>query len=83
MALILMVLISNRALEAKGLEIMNSTRFLKVEGKALAYDDNEGAGPVVVCIPGFRVITLDPRGQGESEAFWDSYQARSTRQRLW
>jgi pimeloyl-ACP methyl ester carboxylesterase len=67
------------------------TPYLTLPDGRLAYDD-QGAGPVVICVPGmgdiraeyrlltpqllaagFRVVTLDPRGQGESAARWPDY----------
>lgn len=64
---------------------------LNIDNGTLAYDDN-GTGPLVVCLPGMgdnrttyrhlvplivaaghRVITMDPRGQGESSAVWADY----------
>lgn len=67
------------------------TRYLALPTGRIAYDD-QGTGPVVMCVPGmgdiraeyrllapqllaagFRVITLDPRGQGESDARWPDY----------
>lgn len=67
------------------------TSFLDVPGGRLAYSD-EGAGPLVVAIPGmgdlrsayrflasklveggYRVVSLDIRGHGESSVTWDDY----------
>jgi pimeloyl-ACP methyl ester carboxylesterase len=67
------------------------TRYLARPEGRVAYDE-QGAGPLVVCVPGmgdiraeyralapqlvaagFRVVTLDPRGQGESDARWADY----------
>jgi pimeloyl-ACP methyl ester carboxylesterase len=67
------------------------TRYLTLPQGRIAYDD-QGAGPVVICMPGigdiraeyrllapqlvaagFRVVTMDPRGQGESDARWADY----------
>jgi pimeloyl-ACP methyl ester carboxylesterase len=61
---------------------------LKTDLGTLAYDDT-GSGPLVVCLPGMgdnrttyrdllvaaghRVVTMDPRGQGESSAVWPGY----------
>ena len=70
-----------------------TTRFLDVPGGRLAYDD-QGAGQVVICVPGmgdiraeyrfltpqlldagYRVVTLDIRGHGESSVRWPEYSA--------
>jgi pimeloyl-ACP methyl ester carboxylesterase len=67
------------------------TRYMTLPDGRIAYDD-QGTGPVVICIPGigdlratyrlltpqlvaagFRVVTMDPRGQGESDARWADY----------
>jgi len=69
------------------------THFIEVAGGRLAYDD-QGAGPVVICVPGlgsnrseyrvlapqlvaagYRVVTIDPRGEGESSVGWAQYSA--------
>ncbi len=68
------------------------TQFLELPGGRLAYDDNGGPGPLVVCAPGlgdlrgqyrfvaaalrekgYRVVTVDLRGQGDSSARWPEY----------
>ena len=68
-----------------------STQFLSRPGGTIAYDDR-GAGPLVVCAPGFgdlrgeyrflaeqlvaagfRVVTMDLRGHGESSVGWRDY----------
>jgi pimeloyl-ACP methyl ester carboxylesterase len=70
------------------------TRFLETDGGRLAYDDNGGRGPVVICVPGmgdvrgqyrflaprlaasgYRVITIDIRGHGESSVSWKEWDA--------
>ena len=70
-----------------------TTRFLAVPGGRLAYDD-QGTGPVVICVPGmgdvraeyrlltphllaagYRVVTMDVRGHGESSVAWPEYSA--------
>ncbi len=70
---------------------MVETRYLTLPEGRVAYDD-QGAGPVVICMPGigdiraeyrlltpqllaagFRVVTMDPRGQGETSARWPDY----------
>lgn len=67
------------------------TRYLTLPAGRIAYDD-QGSGPVVICMPGigdiraeyrlltpqllaagFRVVTMDPRGQGETDARWADY----------
>lgn len=67
------------------------TRYMMLPEGRIAYDD-QGAGPVVICMPGigdiraeyrlltprlvaagFRVVTVDPRGQGETDARWPDY----------
>ncbi|MFD0684676.1 alpha/beta fold hydrolase [Actinomadura fibrosa] len=67
------------------------TRYLDLPDGRLAYDD-EGAGPLVVCLPsmldlrsqfrflrplllkaGYRVVTVDQRGMGDSDAAWPEY----------
>lgn len=67
------------------------TRYLALPTGRIAYDD-QGSGPVVICMPGigvmrteyrllapqlvaagFRVVTMDPRGQGETDARWADY----------
>ena len=72
------------------------TRYLAVDGGAIAYDDTGGAGPLVVAIPGmgdlrseyrllrpalqkagYRLVTMDVRGHGETSAVWDDYSARA------
>jgi pimeloyl-ACP methyl ester carboxylesterase len=68
-----------------------ATRFLDVKDGILAYDD-EGAGPLVICVPGmgdlrgeyrflaprlvaagYRVVSLDVRGHGETSVRWPDY----------
>jgi pimeloyl-ACP methyl ester carboxylesterase len=68
------------------------TKFLQVNGGTIAYDDTEGTGQPVVCLPlmgdmrqlfrftrerlvnaGYRVITMDLRGLGESSVNWPEY----------
>jgi pimeloyl-ACP methyl ester carboxylesterase len=65
---------------------------LKTSLGTLAYDDTQGDGELVVCLPGmgdnrttyrhltpllvaagYRVVTMDIRGVGESDAVWDDY----------
>jgi pimeloyl-ACP methyl ester carboxylesterase len=72
----------------------SETRFLETDGGRLAYDDNGGRGPVVICVPGmgdvrgqyrflaprlaasgYRVITMDVRGHGESSVSWKEWDA--------
>lgn len=72
-----------------------STAWLERDGGCLAYSD-EGAGPLVVCVPGigdlrqeyrflapalvaagFRAVSLDLRGHGESSTDWDDYRAEA------
>jgi len=63
------------------------TQFFHINNKKLAYDDT-GDGPLVICLPslgdirseyrfmvpaGYRVVTMDLRGMGESSAHWSSY----------
>lgn len=69
-----------------------ATRHLDLPGGRIAYDDTEGAGPLILCLPGlgdtrgvfrhaapllvaagYRVVTADLRGAGESSADWASY----------
>lgn len=68
-----------------------ATRFLRLPGGTIAYDDR-GSGPLVVMVPslgdlrqeyrllapplldaGYRVVTMDLRGHGESSAGWEGY----------
>jgi pimeloyl-ACP methyl ester carboxylesterase len=70
-----------------------TTNILAVPGGRLAYDD-QGTGPVVICVPsmgdiraeyrlltprllaaGYRVVTMDVRGHGESSVAWPEYSA--------
>ncbi len=67
------------------------TIFINLNGGQIAYDD-QGSGPLVVCVPGmgnlradyrfltpqlikagYRVITMDVRGHGESSTDWKDY----------
>jgi pimeloyl-ACP methyl ester carboxylesterase len=67
------------------------TRYLTLPEGRLAYDD-QGTGPVMICMPGmgvirqdyrllaprlvaagYRVVTVDPRGEGESDTRWPDY----------
>lgn len=67
------------------------TQYLTLPNGRIAYDD-QGSGPVVICVPGmgvirqdyrllaprlvaagYRIVTMDPRGQGESDARWPDY----------
>ena len=67
------------------------TRFMTLPEGRIAYDD-QGSGPVVICVPGmgdiraeyrlltprlvaagFRVVTMDIRGHGETDARWSDY----------
>ena len=67
------------------------TKYLNHENGRIAYDD-EGTGPLVVCIPslgdvrgeyrflipqlisaGYRVVSMDVRGMGESSTEWSDY----------
>jgi pimeloyl-ACP methyl ester carboxylesterase len=68
-----------------------TTKFLTVPGGKIAYDEN-GQGPLVVCVPGmgdlrsefrflvpqlaaagWRVVTMDVRGHGDSSVGWTDY----------
>lgn len=72
------------------------TQFLTTEGGAIAYDDTEGSGQLVIALPGmgdlrhqyrylrpflshagYRVVTMDVRGQGESSVEWSDYSAHA------
>ena len=67
---------------------------LSLREGSIAYEDSNGIGPILLCIPGigdtrgqyrfiapllksagFRVVTVDPRGQGDSDATFSSYSA--------
>jgi pimeloyl-ACP methyl ester carboxylesterase len=75
---------------------VSETRFLAVDGGQIAYDDTDGAGPLILAIPGmgdlrseyrllrpvllaagYRVVTMDVRGFGESSAHWADYSAHA------
>jgi len=81
---------------AIGLGSRAETRFLAVDGGQIAYDDTDGAGPLILAIPGmgdlrseyrllrpvllaagYRVVTMDVRGFGESSAYWADYSAHA------
>lgn len=68
------------------------TQYVKLSGGTIAYDDTQGEGQVVLCLPlmgdvrqvyrftrenlvkaGYRVITMDLRGLGESSTNWGDY----------
>ncbi|AFW01309.1 alpha/beta hydrolase [Gluconobacter oxydans] len=76
--------------------ISSETRFLKVDGGHIAYDDTGGDGPLILAIPGmgdlrseyrllcpilqnagYRVVTMDVRGFGETSAQWPDYSAHA------
>ena len=76
--------------------ITSETRFLKVDGGHIAYDDTDGDGPLILAIPGmgdlrseyrllrpilqnagYRVVTMDVRGFGETSAQWSDYSAHA------
>jgi pimeloyl-ACP methyl ester carboxylesterase len=72
------------------------TRFLKIDGGHIAFDDTGGDGPLVLALPGmgdlrseyrllrpalqaagFRVVTMDVRGFGQTSALWSDYTAHA------
>ncbi len=74
--------------------LLSTTQYLETGEGTLAYDDTQGTGPAVICVPGmgdfrgqyrylaprlasagYRVITMDVRGHGESSVDWKEWDA--------
>lgn len=83
-------------MRTKSISVVSETRFLKVDGGHIAYDDTGGDGPLILAIPGmgdlrseyrllrpilqnagYRVVTMDVRGFGETSAQWPDYSAHA------
>ena len=97
--IIIMTIVANSACASNNLKPINeisnhlsSPLNFQLDEGTITYEDSNGKGPVVICIPGmgdtrgqfrflspllvksgFRVIVVDPRGQGDSGATFSKY----------